>query len=71
MAQFERVRTELEGFCFFVQAATHVKIVAIGVSWHVDEEELKIMAGNRHYVLVDSFEDLSNAMGEVLDKVCT
>ena len=48
-----------------------MKIVAIGVSWQVDEKELRIMAGDNHYVLVDSFEDLSGAMQEVLDKVCT
>ena len=46
-------------------------MVAIGVSWHVDEEELKIIAGDKHYVLVDTFEDLSDSMQEVLDKVCT
>lgn len=56
---------------FFVQAAAYVKIVAIGVGWQVDEEELRIMAGDNHYVLVDTFEDLSDAMQEVLDKVCT
>jgi len=61
----------LRVFVVFVQGATKVKIVAIGVSWHVDEEELKIMAGNNHYVLVDTFDDLSDAMQEVLDKVCT
>lgn len=57
-------------YCF-VQNAAHVKIVAIGVTWQVDEDELKIMAGHRHYVLVDRFEHLADAMGEVLDKVCT
>ncbi|KAL9968558.1 hypothetical protein ACROYT_G020666 [Oculina patagonica] len=54
-----------------LKVASHVKIVAIGVTWQVDENELKIMAGDRHYVLVDSFDDLADAMGEVLDKVCT
>ena len=29
------------------------------------------MAGDRHYVLVDNFDKLANAMYEVLDLVCT
>ena len=49
----------------------HTKIVAIGVSSDVDIRELRIMAGDRHYVLVKTFEDLAEAMQEVLDKVCT
>ena len=48
-----------------------MKIVAIGISWQVAIEELVIMAGDNHYVLVNTFDDLSGAMQEVLDKVCT
>ena len=48
-----------------------MKIVAIGIGWHVGVDELELMAGHHHYVLVDHFEQLADAMGEVLDLVCT
>ena len=48
-----------------------MKIVAIGISRQVALDELVIMAGDNHYVLVKTFDDLSDAMQEVLDKVCT
>ena len=70
LSDLEKWDHNLRVFVVFVQA-THVKIVAIGISWQVDVEELKIMAGDNHYVMVNTFEDLSDAMQEVLDKVCT
>ena len=70
LSDLEKWDHNLSVFVVFVQA-THVKIVAIGISWQVDVEELKIMAGDNHYVMVNTFEDLSDAMQEVLDKVCT
>lgn len=57
---------------FFFQKYQHVIIVPIGVGWAVSKEELQVMAGDRrHYVLVDNFDKLANAMYEVLDLVCT
>lgn len=56
----------------FFQKYQHVIIVPIGVGWAVSREELQVMAGDRrHYVLVNSFNELANAMFEVLDLVCT
>lgn len=44
----------------------------IGVGWAVSREELQVMAGDRrHYVLVNSFDELADAMYEVMDLVCT
>ena len=48
-----------------------MKIVAVGITWQAAMDELILMAGDNHYVLVNTFEGLSDAMQEVLDKVCT
>ncbi|CAH3022674.1 unnamed protein product, partial [Porites evermanni] len=56
----------------YLKKYQHVIIVPIGVGWAVSREELQVMAGDRrHYVLVDNFDKLANAMYEVLDLVCT
>ncbi|CAH3032735.1 unnamed protein product, partial [Porites lobata] len=56
----------------YLKKYQHVIIVPIGVGWAVSKEELQVMAGDRrHYVLVDNFDKLANAMYEVLDLVCT
>ena len=70
LRDLEKWERNLRVFVVFVQAA-HVKIVAIGISQQVALDELVIMAGDNHYVLVKTFDDLSDAMQEVLDKVCT
>lgn len=53
------------------QERVHVRIVPIGVGFQVSEEELDVMSSGGHYVLVDRFEDLANALYDVMDLVCT
>lgn len=48
-----------------------VKIAPVGVGDTVSQEELECMGTDGRYKLVDKFEELAQAMYDVLDLVCT